>query len=174
MRKTAPQSFKRPRSNVRGPRQAVKAQPARPAPAIEEKGEAEANTREKASRSTRRFLRNVRKKRFRTGQKSGLKQTVEAELTARAIDFKSQYPIGRCHADLYFQQTNTVVELHGCYWHGHSVCQEKPKKRRRYLDARRYTFFRNKGYKLVIVWECEVKKDLEAVMKKLTAAAGVE
>ena len=121
---------------------------------------------------TKRFLRNIRRKRIRSKKKSGLEIRVEAALDARGIEYRTQYPIGRCHADLYFPQTNTVVELHGCYWHAHSVCQKTFRyKRRRVRDARRYTFFRNKGYQLLIVWECEVNQNLQLVMDRLSAAA---
>jgi DNA mismatch endonuclease (patch repair protein) len=162
MRNAMP-ALKRPRSALR--KETAKA----PKPAAVKPNESEAKPKAK----TRSFLRNVRKKRSRTKKKSGLEILVETELTARNIEFLTQYPVGRCHADLYFPRTNTIVELHGCYWHGHTVCQKTPKKRRRYLDARRYTFFRNKGYGLLIVWECEVKKNLPEVMTRLLEAAGV-
>ena len=163
MRKASP-ALKRPRGSVRKPKTSRAPVPAaKPEAALLE-------TKPKAK--TRRFLRNVRKKRIRSKQKSGLEVKVETELTARGITYQTQYPVGRCHADLYFPQTNTIVELHGCYWHGHTVCQKSPKKRRRYLDARRYTFFRNQGYGLLIIWECEVEKDLPAVMTRLARAAG--
>ena len=122
--------------------------------------------------NTRAHRRNIRKKRIRSKKKSGLEIRVEAALDSRGIEYRTQYPIGRCHADLYFPQTNTVVELHGCYWHAHSVCQKTFRyKRRRVRDARRYAFFRNKGYQLLIIWECEVNQNLESVMDRLSAAA---
>jgi DNA mismatch endonuclease (patch repair protein) len=160
MRKTTP-ALKRIRGDVR--KKTAKAPVAKPVTPPEEKPKPK----------TRSFLRNVRKKRSRTKKKSGLEILVEMELTARNVEFCTQYSVGRCHADLYFPRTNTIVELHGCYWHGHTVCQKQPKKRRRYLDARRYTFFRNQGYSLLIVWECEVHRNLPEVMTRLLEAAGV-
>jgi DNA mismatch endonuclease (patch repair protein) len=146
---------KRPRSDVQPSRKAKPRAPATP-----------------KVRKTRRFLRNTRRRARRTKKKSGLESKVEAALTARGIEYRTQFPIGRCHADLYFPRSNTVVELHGCYWHAHSVCQKSLRhKRRRLRDARRYTFFRNKGYHLLIVWECEVNASLEAVIDRLAAVS---
>ena len=120
------------------------------------------------------LVRKARRRRVRRNRKSGLETLVEEALRAKGVEFKTQYKIGRCHADLYFPGTNTAVELNGCWFHGHScLAALLPRhKRARDRDRRRYTFFLNRGLHLLVVWECDAKRDLAAVLKKLLTAAG--
>ena len=83
--------------------------------------------RKKADRVRRRssIIRAARKK--RNGKKSDLEQIVKDWLIADGIPHKDEYRVSRCHADYVLPDTNTLVEVNGCYWHGHS-CQEKAGK----------------------------------------------
>ena len=77
--------------------------------------------------------------------------------------------------DLVFRGRRTVIQVHGCFWHRHQGCRfaTTPATRpgfwkRKFAqnverDARNETALRNLGWKVVIVWECEIKADLEAV-----------
>lgn len=69
--------------------------------------------------------------------------------------------------DLVFPSRRLVLFVHGCFWHRHDCCAEKlPKTRTAYWEAK---FERNKardkmncavleklGWKVRIVWECQV------------------
>lgn len=82
--------------------------------------------------------------------------------------------------DLVFVRRKKVVLLHGCFWHGHadSKCKlaRTPKSRiefwtekvayNRTRDARNTAALEAMGWRVAIVWECELK-DLEAVRRKL-------
>jgi G:T-mismatch repair DNA endonuclease (very short patch repair protein) len=73
--------------------------------------------------------------------------------------------------DGYCEETNTVFEFHGCFYHGHDplLCKGKhkfeaadinPKTGVAYGELYRKTMERDKairasGYTLFVVWECE-------------------
>ena len=123
---------------------------------------------------SRQRIRN-HKRRHKT-EKSSLEVKVEGWLTEQKIVFASQYAISLCHADLYIPRTNTVVEIHGCYWHSCEKCFPGPKQehaRQRHKDARRYTLFARLGYKILVLWEHEISNDFDAVAAKLRRAAGL-
>jgi DNA mismatch endonuclease (patch repair protein) len=105
----------------------------------------------------------VRKARAKYKPKSSSLETlIEGILLEEGINYKTQFAIGRCHSDFYLPDTKTVVEVQGCYWHGHAQCQvkelTKEQMKRRRKDGRRFTFFRNAGHKLLLLWECEIHK----------------
>lgn len=74
------------------------------------------------------------------------------------------------HPDLWLKKYNTVVFVHGCFWHRHQGCKYSymPKSRVQYWATK---FEKNtahdeivkkqladKGIKCLIVWECTIKK----------------
>ena len=101
----------------------------------------------------------------RKRKSSSLEKTVHAWLQEDGIAYRKEATIGRCHVDLLFAP-RTVVELNGCYWHGCMVCNHPlsdAQKIAQIKDARRYAFLRNRGYDVVIIWECEVEKESDRV-----------
>jgi DNA mismatch endonuclease (patch repair protein) len=83
--------------------------------------------------------------------------------------------------DLVFAGRKKVIFVHGCFWHGHEGCPNYrvPKSRRDYWveklegNRRRDESHREKlremGWQSLVAWECEVKKDLEAVGARIKA-----
>ncbi len=73
--------------------------------------------------------------------------------------------------DIVFSKYRTVVFIHGCFWHRHKDCKyasnpqsnkdfwndkfEKTKQR----DKEQVTELVESGWNVIIVWECELKKD---------------
>jgi DNA mismatch endonuclease (patch repair protein) len=59
--------------------------------------------------------------------------------------------------------------VHGCFWHGHDNCQlaSRPKTNRGYWgpkltrnkarDAERIAALKQDGFKVLVVWECDVR-----------------
>lgn len=90
------------------------------------------------------------------------------------IPFQREVPIGRCHVDVLIGET--AIELNGCYFHGHDKCQKltAEQKLARKKDTRRYAFLRSRGYRLVVIWECEVKKSPDEVRNRLRKMAKQE
>ncbi len=71
--------------------------------------------------------------------------------------------------DIVLPKYKTVIFVNGCFWHMHEGCRYFvwPKSRQEYWekklygnrdrDAKNYELLRNMGYRVVIVWECELK-----------------
>ena len=126
------------------------------------------------------MLHRVRRK--KQAKTSGIEKTVEQWLTDAGADYRTQYPISRIHVDFFFPAefptpTNkgTVLEVNGCYWHKHSCIKKgkwKPSEaRKRAKDARRYKFLMGRGYKLKLLWECEIEKSPETAKEKVLSYA---
>lgn len=88
--------------------------------------------------------------------------------------------------DIVLKKYKTVIFVHGCFWHGHSGCKyfKIPQTRtqlweykinnNKKLDEKRLEELMEMGWKVIIVWECELKsgkKDdtLENINRKLRA-----
>lgn len=71
--------------------------------------------------------------------------------------------------DIYLRKYQTVIFVHGCFWHRHSGCKRAsvPKSNQNYWESK---FKRNverdieiknileqQGYKVLVVWECQTK-----------------
>lgn len=71
--------------------------------------------------------------------------------------------------DITLPRYGTVIFVHGCFWHQHSGCgnAERPVSNREYwdkkLDRNVYRDLRNrdllqkKGWRVLVIWECETK-----------------
>ncbi len=71
--------------------------------------------------------------------------------------------------DLVFPKYKTVLFIHGCFWHGHEGCRYYvvPKTRtdwwlakingNKAKDADSIMKLKQLGWKVIIVWECELK-----------------
>ena len=78
--------------------------------------------------------------------------------------------------DLVLQKHRSVVEVRGCFWHGHKGCRyfNLPKTRTewwgakisatRERDKRNKTTLEEMGWKVIVVWECTIKDNIEQVV----------
>ena len=66
--------------------------------------------------------------------------------------------------DGYCEETKTIYQFHGCYWHGCSLCYDQLTVKRfnqynmKYLSKRTMTIeqvLKTSGYKVVTIWEHE-------------------
>lgn len=66
--------------------------------------------------------------------------------------------------DLTLAKFSAVIEVRGCYWHGHLGCGRVPKtnvefwetkfKRNRVRDEKNIAALRIKGWRVLVIWEC--------------------
>lgn len=82
--------------------------------------------------------------------------------------------------DIVLQKHKTVIFVHGCFWHYHKDCREgripstnskfwKDKLQRNISkDEANIKALRKKKWKVHVVWECEIEKQLDRTLKKLT------
>jgi DNA mismatch endonuclease (patch repair protein) len=81
--------------------------------------------------------------------------------------------------DMLLPDYDTVVFVHGCFWHGCPVCRHakiRPKENAEYWNKKLdRTLKRDKenkikleqlGYKVLVIWECETKKRKINVLKE--------
>lgn len=86
--------------------------------------------------------------------------------------------------DLVFRRYKKIIFIHGCYWHGHSNCKYfiLPKTKTQWWlnkingnikrDAENITKLKKLGWKIIVIWECELKpgkrdKTLVSLEKKI-------
>jgi DNA mismatch endonuclease (patch repair protein) len=86
--------------------------------------------------------------------------------------------------DLVFSSRKKVIFVHGCFWHGHQCARGKrvPKTNTGYWtgkilrnatrDAATREQFLELGWKVSIVWECDIARDSRAVLNKLSRFLG--
>lgn len=81
--------------------------------------------------------------------------------------------------DIVLPKYRTVIFVNGCFWHRHSGCPETttPKSRTEFWqnkfeanvrrDQRCRRMLRKLGWKTVVVWTCQIKKDPQRVFMRL-------
>jgi DNA mismatch endonuclease (patch repair protein) len=82
--------------------------------------------------------------------------------------------------DIVLSKYKTVIFINGCYWHGHENCKYfvPPKTRtdwwldkingNKQNDTKKANLLKELGYKIIIIWECELKPDKrENTLKKV-------
>jgi len=81
--------------------------------------------------------------------------------------------------DVVLPKYKTVIFVHGCFWHRHEGCKlaTTPKTRTEFWlekfeknvanDKKHYEELQKMGWKVIIVWECELEKDFESTMKQI-------
>lgn len=81
--------------------------------------------------------------------------------------------------DIVLKKYKTVIFVHGCFWHGHENCKKSrlpqsnvefwknkiERNKQRFAEVSRQ--LRAQGWKVVVIWECEISKDFENTMQKL-------
>ncbi len=86
------------------------------------------------------------------------------------------------HPDFVFLNKKIAIFVDGCFWHGHDCRNTRPsdnadywqKKRKRNIlhDKQVTKLFENRGWAVLRIWECELKKSnqqqtLERILKAL-------
>ncbi|WP_422362471.1 very short patch repair endonuclease [Pyruvatibacter mobilis] len=104
---------------------------------------------------------------------------VRRGLHARGLRFRlhsDQLP-GR--PDLVFPARRVALFVHGCFWHAHEGCQyfklpqTDPDRWRRKLEGNRCRDIRNQsalihlGWRVLVVWECELRSKPEVRLDEL-------
>jgi len=83
--------------------------------------------------------------------------------------------------DIVLPKYNTIIFVHGCFWHYHKDCREGriPNTNSKFWkeklsktierDKTHQKDLREMGWNVLIFWECEVEKKLDEVLKKIKA-----
>ncbi len=89
-------------------------------------------------------------------------------LHARGFRFRLHVKTLPGKPDVVFPKLHAVIQIHGCFWHGHDCYLFKwPKSRREFWeskinanrsrDERANQSLRELGWRILIVWECALK-----------------
>ena len=90
--------------------------------------------------------------------------------------WRRRYPV-KGHPDFVFKNRKIAVFVDGCFWHGHT-CRRMPETNYQFWETKiQYnrghdnnitTLFENRGWVVIRIWECELKKkNRETLMQKL-------
>lgn len=86
--------------------------------------------------------------------------------------------------DLANRSRERVIFVHGCFWHRHRRCSRTttPKRNRQFWlekfadnearDRRVTRTLRRQGFKVVVIWECQIEQQPGAVARRLAKALG--
>ena len=86
--------------------------------------------------------------------------------------------------DIVFVSKRLAIFVHGCFWHSHNDCidgrvpksntmyWESKLKRNVERDVENRQKLKDQGWRTLVVWECEVEKNLSEVVKRIVKAKG--
>lgn len=80
------------------------------------------------------------------------------------------------HPDFVFLSKRIAVFVDGCFWHGHNCRNTRPAENAEYWDKKREKniqhdkeiteLFEARGWMVIRIWECELKKKNRAILEK--------
>ena len=88
--------------------------------------------------------------------------------------------------DIYLPKYRTVIFVHGCFWHRHEGCRyaympksrtdfwEKKFRRNMERDREVMKVLRNAGLKVIIVWECCIRRMMKDSQKEEATLQRIE
>lgn len=83
--------------------------------------------------------------------------------------------------DIVFSSRRKVILVHGCFWHQHPGCRhaKMPRTRAEYWvpklsrikerDQENLAALKQAGWRIFLIWECELEKDENAVFSRAVA-----
>jgi len=89
------------------------------------------------------------------------------------IGWRRGYPV-KGHPDFVFLNKRVAIFVDGCFWHGHDCRNTRPSDNAEYWKAKREKnqkrdkeisqMFANRGWVVLRIWECELKKKNELLL----------
>lgn len=100
---------------------------------------------------------------------SSLEKMVRNFLHGRGFRFRKNIKFCNWEADIKLTKYKTIIDIRGCYFHRHKVCNPKlpatdtEKYRKKYNknvenDKRKVSIWEEEGWNVIVVWGCELKK----------------
>ena len=95
---------------------------------------------------------------------------VRKELFSHGYRYRVNVKNLPCKPDIVLRKYNTVIFVNGCFWHGHDGCKKFviPKTNTEFWkdkihsnqerDKEGYVKLKEQGWKVIVVWECELTK----------------
>ena len=102
-----------------------------------------------------------------SGNKSTELRLILLFKTAGITGWRRNYPV-KGKPDFVFPQHRIAVFTDGCFWHGHDCRNTRPSDNSEYWNKKRERnkkrdievteIFQNRGWTVLRIWECELKK----------------
>jgi len=102
------------------------------------------------------------------GKNTGPEMTVRRIVHGMGFRYKLHVPELPGKPDIVLPKLGKIIFVHGCFWHQHAGCGRQPKSRvdfwieklsqNRKRDLRDQRRLRSLGWKILIVWECQLKR----------------
>ena len=87
------------------------------------------------------------------------------------MGWKRYYPV-KGHPDFVFRKQRIAIFVDGCFWHGHNCRNTRPRDNGEYWRSKRErniqhdkgitALFESRGWTVIRIWECELKKKYSA------------
>ena len=94
--------------------------------------------------------------------------------------YRLRTKIGRARPDIVFPSKRVAVFVDGCFWHGcpkhyqaptgNSIYWSRKIAGNQVRDLRNNLELQLRGWKVVRIWECEVKKNVSAAVRQVQSA----
>jgi DNA mismatch endonuclease (patch repair protein) len=103
------------------------------------------------------------------GTDTGPEIMLRKEIFSRGFRYRKNVASLPGKPDIVLPKYHVVIFMHGCFWHQHPGCKDsvRPKSRQEYWevklnrnverDARNIEKLTNLGWRVYIVWECELR-----------------
>lgn len=115
------------------------------------------------------------------GKHTAPELSVRGLVRRMGLRFRLNYPGLPGKPDLVFLRKKKAIFVHGCFWHKHDArrCRiaRMPKSRVRYWaaklernarkDKENLSALRRLGWKPLVVWECDIERNLETVSSRI-------
>lgn len=104
---------------------------------------------------------------------------VRSYLHKHGFRFRKNDPRYPGKPDIVLPKYKLVIFIQGCFWHGHENCKyatipksntdywQKKINRNKARDMEVKTFLKRDGYRVIEIWECDLKRDFNGTMKNL-------
>ncbi len=88
--------------------------------------------------------------------------------------------------DIVIGRKKLIIFVNGCFWHAHSNCKDFrwPKTRTDFWkekiggnvlrDHKNYAALNNDGWKVLVVWECEIKRNKDRTLSRVLSESLIE
>lgn len=118
-------------------------------------------------------------------------EIVRKYLFSRGLRFRKNDKRYPGHPDIVLPKYKTIIFVNGCFWHSHEGCKDfvVPKSNPEYWipklernhqrDIENKIELENQGWNVIIIWECELKKNvrrerLEGLFEQITKGVSAD
>lgn len=113
-------------------------------------------------------------------QNTSIEILVRQQLFALGLRYRINYKPLPGKPDIVFTKKKVAIFIHGCFWHGHDIgCRYShvPQSRAEYWSAKinrtkerdisHINDLTSNGWRVLTIWECEIRKDLQGVIDRI-------